>query len=232
MAQPVAIVTGASRGVGRAIARRLLMEDWRVAGVARSEEALRDMEKEWPSFRGFVADVRDKARAKAIVEEVEKTWGPVDALIANAGVGHYAPTWELSEDHWDEMLEVNLKGPFLWSQAVLPSMMARKKGHLLFISSVAGTTTFPGGAGYCASKWGLMALADTLRQEVKPYELRVTVVAPGSIQTGFAGSPIKPYSLLPEDVAEACWHALSAPERVIYGTIIMRPKVPGELGGA
>ncbi|EKP94022.1 SDR family oxidoreductase [Thermaerobacter subterraneus] len=230
----VAIVTGASRGIGEAISRGFVAEGARVVGVARSAGVLEALARDLAAagaggrFVPRVADVTSAAAAREVVRETLERWGRIDILVNNAGVGHFAPVAELDEAAWDEMMAVNLKAPFLWSQAVLPHMMERRDGHIIMISSVAGTTTFVNGAGYCASKWGLMALADTLRQEVRPYELRVTAVCPGSVQTHFGGTPPRDYSLRPEDVAHTVLEVAAAPRRVVYGTVIVRPLVPAD----
>ncbi|QIA26780.1 SDR family oxidoreductase [Thermaerobacter sp. PB12/4term] len=230
----VAIVTGASRGIGEAISRVFVAEGARVVGVARSAGALEALARDLAAagaggrFVPRVADVTSPGAAKEAVRETLERWGRIDILVNNAGVGHFAPVADLAEAAWDEMMAVNLKAPFLWSQAVLPHMMERRDGHIIMISSVAGTTTFVNGAGYCASKWGLMALADTLRQEVRPYELRVTAVCPGSVQTHFGGTPPRDYSLRPEDVAHTVLEVAAAPRRVVYGTVIVRPLVPAD----
>ncbi|WPD19796.1 SDR family oxidoreductase [Thermaerobacter composti] len=228
----VAIVTGASRGIGAAIVRTFVAEGAQVVGVARSGDALEALRaalgEAASRFVPRVADVTSAAAARDVVRETLERFGRIDILVNNAGVGHFAPVHELPEAAWDEMMAVNLKAPFLWSQAVLPHMMERRDGHIIMISSVAGTTTFVNGAGYCASKWGLMALADTLRQEVRPYELRVTAVCPGSVQTHFGGTPPRDYALRPEDVAHTVLEVAAAPRRVIYGTVIMRPLVPAD----
>lgn len=219
------IVTGASRGIGRAIVSALAEEGAQVVGVARDETRLLAVAREVPGFVGHAADVRDGEAARRIVSDTVDRFGALFAVVMNAGVGYYARVEELDERHLDEMLGVNLKSPFLWSKAALPVLQRQHDGHLVFISSVAGTTTFEGGAGYSASKWGVMALADALRQEVKPFELRVTAICPGSVATGFAGAA-RGYGLDPADVAHAVVEVLAAPKRVIYNTVIMRPMVP------
>ncbi|HEY8487617.1 MAG TPA: SDR family NAD(P)-dependent oxidoreductase, partial [Thermaerobacter sp.] len=137
----VAIVTGASRGIGEAISRLFVAEGARVVGVARSAdrlEALRqalDAEGAGGRFVPRAADVTLAQAAREVVRETLDRWGRVDILVNNAGVGHYAPVTELSEAAWDEMMAVNLKAPFLWTQAVLPHMMERRDGHVIMISS-------------------------------------------------------------------------------------------------
>lgn len=234
LAGRVALVTGASRGVGRAIASLLAAEGARVAALARTAPALEELASEaaaagWPGrVLPVPADVTDAAQVEAAVARVLAAWGGLDIAVNNAGVGHFAPVAELSEAAWDEMLAVNLKGPFLVARAVVPVFQRQRRGHLVNISSVAGTTTFPGGGGYCASKWGLMALTDVLTQELKPYTVKVSVICPGSVQTGFGGTPPRPYSLRPEDVARAVLEAVAAPEGVIVNQIVLRPVVPPE----
>lgn len=227
------LVTGASRGIGRAVALALAREGAQLALTARDAARLSDVAGECrtagaPAVWSLAGDVRERDFPARCVAEAEKALGPLWGLVNNAGVGHYAPVDELDPDAWDEMMDVNARAVFLFCRAAIPGMKARRSGHIVNIASVAGTTTFPGGAGYCASKWAVMALSDTLTQELKPFEIRVTAVCPGSVQTGFAGSTPKPWSLRPEDVADAVLHVLAARPGVIYNTILLRPQVPPE----
>ncbi|MBE3589808.1 MAG: SDR family NAD(P)-dependent oxidoreductase [Firmicutes bacterium] len=227
------LVTGASRGIGRAVALALAAEGARLALTARDAQRLAETAEACHAAGAgavwtLAGDVRDRDFPARCVAGAEAALGPLWGLVNNAGVGHYTPVEELAPEHWDEMMEVNARAPFLFSRAVIPGFKARREGHIVNIASVAGTTTFPRGAGYCASKWAVMALTDVLTAELKPYEVRVTAVCPGSVQTGFAGSTPKPWSLRPEDVAEAVVQAMTARTGVIYNTIIMRPQVPPE----
>ncbi len=229
----MAIVTGGGRGIGRAIALLFAREGARVAVVARTRTDLEDVARAAQVEGGgevlpLPGDVTVAGDVQRVVQQVLERWGRIDILVNNAGVGHFAPVAELPEDAWDEMMAVNLKGPFLCARAVAPVMAAQRSGHIINISSVAGTTTFPGGGGYCASKWGLMALTDVLMQELKPYEVKVSVICPGSVQTGFGGTPPRSYSLLPEDVATVALEMAAAPRRVILNQVVMRPLVPPE----
>jgi NADP-dependent 3-hydroxy acid dehydrogenase YdfG len=240
----IALVTGASRGIGRAVALRLAAAGAAVGLTARSPEPLARVLEEVRSLgaAGCTApgDVRQPEDVGRVVGEVERALGPLDILVNNAGVSHRAPVHELGLGQWDEMMAVNARAPFLFCKAALPGMQARRRGHVVFIASVAGTVTFPGGGGYCASKWAVMALADTLRQECSRHEIRVTAVCPGSVQTDFGAPPSggdpgrshdsasrrKPWSLLPEDVAEVVFQAVSARPGVIVNTVMLRPQVP------
>lgn len=225
------IVTGASRGIGRAIVSAMAGAGALVYAAARSRDALDRAAAEAPGPGRVVpvpTDVTDPGQVAALVKRVEDEHGHVDILVNNAGVGYYAPVEELAVEHWDHMMDTNLKGAFLCCRAVLPKMKARQDGLIINIASVAGLTTFPGGAGYCASKWGMVALTETLREELRPFEVRACVVCPGSVQTDFAGTPPKPYALRPEDVAATVLHIAQAPRSVIINQVVMRPLVPRE----
>ncbi len=227
----VALVTGASRGIGRAIAEAFGREGARVALFARSKQ---DLEKvaatisggETLALSGDVTRARDVAGA---VERVLTQWGRIDILVNNAGVGHFAPLSDLTEEQWDHMMAVNLKGPFLCTKAVWPIFVRQKGGHVVNISSVAGTTTMEGGAGYSATKWGLRAVTDTLIKEAKPHKIKVSIIGPGSVDTYFNDKEPgqRPsYALQPADVAQVALDIVSAPPGVIINEVIMRPLVP------
>lgn len=232
LAEKSVIVTGASRGIGRAIVLAMAGAGAVVYAAARDQAALNQLTTEAEGGPGRVVpaatDVTDPGQVAALVQRAEDEHGHVDILVNNAGVGYYAPVEELAVEHWDHMMEVNLKGAFLCCRAVLPKMKARQDGLIINIASVAGLTVFPGGAGYCASKWGMVALTETLREELRPYEVRACVVCPGSVQTDFAGTPPKPYALRPEDVAATVIHIAQAPRGVIINQVVMRPLVPRE----
>ncbi|MFO7245797.1 MAG: SDR family oxidoreductase [Thermaerobacter sp.] len=227
-----AVVTGASRGIGRAIVRRLAAEGVRMVAVARSRDALEELARELPgTVIPAAADIRDPAAVDGVRDLALDRLGHVDILVNNAGVGHFGLIEELTPEQWDEMFDVNLKGAYLMCRAFVPHMKERRSGHIINIASVAGLVTFPRGAGYCASKWGVIALTETLIQELKPYELKVSAICPGSVQTHFGGTPPRDYSLRPEDVAEMVAVVASQPRGVILNQIVMRPLVPAALQG-
>ncbi|MCS1350935.1 SDR family oxidoreductase [Mechercharimyces sp. CAU 1602] len=221
----VAIVTGASRGLGRAIATRLAQEGVFVMAAARHEGELQQLSQEHPrQITPVQCDITSSAQVKQLVQQTIDQHGKLDFLINNAGLGRFAPVHELDESDWDDMMNVNLKGSFLTCKYAIPHLITQR-GHIVNISSVAGTVTFAGGAGYCASKFGLGALSNVLTEELKPHQVKVSTLCPGSIQTYFSNKE-KPYALQPEQVANTVWTILSADEGVIYNQVIMRPQVP------
>ncbi len=187
LAGQVALVTGGARGIGRAIALRLAAEgasigivDWADAG----EQTAREIQQASGRPATFCkADISKEADAKAAVAAVEAAIGPVDILINNAGITRDGLTLTMSEDDWDSVLAVNLKGAFLMSKAVLRGMIKRRKGSIVNISSVVGRRGNAGQANYSASKAGLLGLTKTLAKEVASRNVRVNAVAPGYIET-------------------------------------------------
>ncbi|SMO41463.1 SDR family oxidoreductase [Melghirimyces algeriensis] len=223
-----AIITGASKGLGAALARRFVEGGAHVAIAARSKAQLEKQAKEYPDqILPVPCDVTCSDQVKTLIEKTVNQFGQLDILVNNAGIGRFGTVQDLSEEDWDQMMDVNLKGAFLTSKFAIPHLQ-QTKGHIVNISSVAGTVTFPKGSGYCASKFGLMALSDVLSQELKKDEVKVNTICPGSIQTEFFETAPS-YALTAEQVTEAVWHMVTAPEGVIYNQIIMRPQVPPEL---
>lgn len=217
----IAIVTGASKGIGKAIARLFAEKGAIVYALARGIQ-------EDPMYQNIIpipCDITKENQVSSTIEKIVKENGTIDILINNAGVGHFAPIHQLEENQWDEMINVNLKGAFLCTKYVVPHLLTKNSGHIINISSVAGIEGFPTGTGYCASKFGLMGLTDSLLKELKPHGIKVSAICPGSVQTYFGGSEPKDYALLPEDVAWMAYQMVAAPQRVIMNQVVMRPKV-------
>jgi Short-chain dehydrogenases of various substrate specificities len=172
-----ALVTGASRGIGEAVAVALAEAGLDVALFARSEGDLaRVAERVRATGRDVLVlagDVTREEDVEGAVREVEARWGAVDVLVNNAGIGVFKPTWEIAADEWRRVLDVNLTGPFLFCKAVVPGMIARGRGQIVMISSDVGRRTIPDGAAYCASKFGLQALTEVLRKEVRAKGVKV-----------------------------------------------------------
>lgn len=205
----VALVTGGSRGIGRAIAHRLASLGASIAICGRDRAALEDsaksLEKLGARVLSQVTDVTNAVQVSELIAKTESALGPIQILVNNAGIGLFGPAHEKSEADWDRVLDSNLKSVFLVSRTVIPSMIRRGSGDIINISSLAGKNTFAGGGIYCASKWGLMGLSGCMMEDLRTHGIRVSVICPGSVATEFSGSKPKDSSkaLTPEDVALA-----------------------------
>ena len=215
----VTIVTGAGRGVGRAIALTLAERGGRVVLCSRSAEDLVQVADEIRE-RGGVAeivpgDIREEAVAQALAERALDTFGRIDTLVNNAGIGGYERVESLTLASWQRVLDTNLTGAFLCSRAVLPAMRRQGNGHIIMIDSGAGKQGYANMAAYSASKFGLIGFAQALAQEVSDDGIKVCTITPGSIVTDFSGGGTRPGAkyLLPEDVAEAVLYLVQQSER-------------------
>jgi 3-oxoacyl-[acyl-carrier protein] reductase len=212
LACKVAMITGASRGIGFAIARRLGQMGARVCicgrDPARLEQSAATLRAEGIETLAVQADIARADQISALVQKTQKELGPIDILVNNAGTGVFGPFHEFGETDWDTVLDTNLKSVFLVCRAIAPEMIRRQSGHIINISSLAGKNTFANGAIYCASKWGLMGLTGSMAEDLRGYGIRVSAICPGSVATEFPGQGSKKHSkiLQPEDVA----HAVSA----------------------
>jgi len=184
----VAVVTGGGRGLGRAFGIGLARAGARVAIVARTanqvDEGARMIRDAGGTAAAIVADVADPAGVSAMLREVERTLGPVDILVNNAGAGGpFGPTWEGNGDEWWRAFEVNVRGPFLTSHAVLPGMMARGCGRIINIASGAGTRPIPYMSAYVTSKCALIRFSEVLAAETQQYGVSIFAVQPGTVKT-------------------------------------------------
>ncbi|VVD73694.1 short-chain dehydrogenase/reductase [Pandoraea iniqua] len=183
----ILLITGVSSGFGRALAQEALSAGHTVVGTVRSEEAKRDFESLSPSAAGRVLDVTDFDRIDDVVSEIEASVGPVDVLVNNAGYGHEGVLEESPLSEMRRQFDVNVFGAVAMMKAVLPFMRARRRGHILNITSMGGYITMPGIAYYCGSKFALEGISESLGKEVKAFGIAVTAVAPGSFRTDWAG---------------------------------------------
>lgn len=223
MPNPVAIITGASKGLGRELTKKFATEGFTVIAAARSEDLLKELADQYASVIPFAVDLKEAKSIKELVDFAVEKGGKLDLLINNAGVGHFGNVDELSLEDFDEMYQVNLRAPFLTSKYAIPHLK-KTEGHIINISSVAGLEAFARGGGYCASKFGLQALGDALTKELKPHHVKVTTFCPGSIKTDFGTK--KDYALDPAYLADVLYHIATAPKGAIWGQVVMRPRVP------
>ncbi|HMC56971.1 MAG TPA: SDR family oxidoreductase [Gemmatimonadaceae bacterium] len=184
MTKPLAVVTGASRGIGRAIALRLC-ERYDILGLARSTEGLRTLEdavrERGGACRVAAVDLTDPSSIARALSGVT-----ADVLINNAGVGPMRPMLELTPQEWHQMVDVNFNALYHVTRALLPGMVARKRGHVVVLGSIAGRSAFIGGTCYAATKHAAMAFAESLMLEVRDHGVKVSIVNPGSVATEFS----------------------------------------------
>ena len=221
-----AVVTGASRGIGAEVARRLASDGARVALVARSVDALRSLARSLGDGAAtpVPCDLGDPAaieRASRLITEL--AGGAPDIVVNNAGAFAIAPVHETSVDVFRRTLETNLTAPFALVRAFLPAMLARGSGHLVTLGSIADRAVFPGNAAYAASKHGLRALHEVLRAELRGTGVRASLVSPGPVDTELwdeidpdnqPGFTPRAQMLAPADVADAVRWVLLAPHTV------------------
>jgi len=220
MAKPIAVVTGASRGIGRAIAKRLAAE-YDVVAAARSADQLeslsREIAAEGGSCRPVPIDITDPAA-------VEASLGGIDAqvLVNNAGMGVLKPLLELTRDQWIEMVDLNFNALFDVTRAVVPAMVARRSGHVVVIGSIAGRSPSVGGTCYAATKAAANSFAESLMLELRDFGVKVSVVNPGSVSTSFSERDNSSWALAARDVADAVASILATPPTVLIHRVEIR----------
>ena len=230
----VAIVTGASSGIGASIVRALSRGGCRVVLAARSELELEKVAASCaPEAETLVVptDVRDERQIERLVEATLARFGQIDVLVNNAGFGVFKPVVELSTAEFDSIVSVNLRGAFLATKYALPHMYARGEGAIINISSIAGKHGFASGGAYCASKFGLMGLMECVFHEARRHDVRVVTITPGSVDTLFFDEaqttvPDRNRILQPEDVADTVVLALTLPARALVRELDIRPTNP------
>jgi 3-oxoacyl-[acyl-carrier protein] reductase len=232
---PVALVTGATEGIGRAIAFALGRAGYRVGVCARTPSRLRELLDELSqagiTAAGHPADVGLASDVESMTQKVISALGPVDVLVNNAGVALLKPFDQLTLADWDTTMATNLRSLFLVTHAVLPGMRARKQGAIVNIASLAGRNGFAGGTAYCASKHAVLGFGRALMMEVRKDNVRVITICPGSVDTPLIRKQamLKPNLaavLMPEDVAATVLDALALPERALISELDIRPTNP------
>jgi 3-oxoacyl-[acyl-carrier protein] reductase len=170
-------------------------------------------------------DVTHGDQIVAFVQNTEKTLGPVEILVNNAGIGYFGPTHEATEANWDTVLDTNLKSVFLASKAVAAGMIARRGGHIINIASLAGKNAFAGGGIYCASKWGLLGLTECMAEDLRTYGIRVSAICPGSVATDFSPHGKKDISkmLQAEDIAHVVEMIVTQAPQSFISEVLLRP---------
>jgi NADP-dependent 3-hydroxy acid dehydrogenase YdfG len=232
----VVVITGASSGLGEAAARHLAPHGAKLVLGARRLERLQALAKELSlgNDAAVQTDVTQYAQVKHLVDHAVQSHGRIDVIINNAGLMPQSLLERAKVEEWDRMIDVNIKGVLYGIAAALPHMIARKSGHIINVSSVAGHKVAPGGTVYSATKHAVRVISEGLRQEVKPYNIRTTVISPGAVATELPNSITEPdmaermrkaYSIaVPADsFANMVVFAMSQPEDVDVNEILFRP---------
>jgi 3-oxoacyl-[acyl-carrier protein] reductase len=227
----VAFITGASRGLGLAICHALAAEGASLAMFARDRE---ETEKAAAQVRALgqpvlplAGDVTSAKDVLAAVQTTMETWGRIDILVCNAGTWRSTPILEATEEQWDMLVDLNLKGVFLSCRYVVPWMVEQKRGTIVGISSLGGTVGTARSSIYAASKWGMRGFLESIAVELKPHGIRVTTLYPHNMNT--AGKPIAPDSddrrryIDAVDVAKVVAYACTAPENVVLSSATIVP---------
>ncbi len=232
------VITGASSGLGEATARLLSAQGARVVLGARRFDRIQALANELSSRGGkaiaMKTDVTQYDQVKRLVDEAVQTFGRIDVMINNAGLMPNSPLDRLKIEEWDRMIDVNIKGVLYGIAAALPHMKKQRAGHIINVSSVAGHKVRPGNAVYAATKHAVRILSEGLRMEVKPYNIRTTIVSPGAVATELPNTITEPdvaesvrkiyeNAIPAESFARVVAFAISQPEEMDVNEILFRP---------
>jgi len=235
----VIVITGASSGLGEATARHLSEKGAKVALAARRTKRIESLADEINDNGGeamaVTTDVTVREQVEELVDKAADQFGRIDVMLNNAGLMPFAPLERRKIDEWEQMIDVNVKGVLYGIAAVLPYMKEQESGHIINVSSVAGHKVMPNGTVYCATKHAVRAISEGLRQEVKPYNIRSTIISPGAVESELPESSseedmretveaLYEENAIPADsFARAVGYAVSQPEEVDINEILYRP---------
>jgi NADP-dependent 3-hydroxy acid dehydrogenase YdfG len=225
LAGKIAVITGVSKGIGLAVANALLQKQCVVYGLGRSNAEINHLD-----FHFVKTDVRHAEEVRNAIKQITSEQPRIDILINNAGLGYFGFLDDISDEQWHEMFQTNVDGMFYCCKAVLPHMKKNQFGHIINIASTAALEGMPQVSAYCATKWAVKGLSESLFREVRDYRIKVTCVYPGSTKTDFfRNSPgIQPhdYMLMPEDIALMLVQALEMPDNFHTVNLEIRPLQP------
>lgn len=222
------IISGASRGIGRATALLLAKKGANVVATARNIDDLKSLEEEAEGqLIGVAGDVANEADVQTVVQTALDRFSRIDVVINNAGYGIFKKVEELTEAEWDALMATNVKGTFLLTKAALPTLKAQGVGHVVVVASDVAKRTFAGGALYTASKYAQEAFMGALRKEVRPHGIKVSGVYSGLVDSHFHakghGHPTSQNWLKEQDMAEALYYIVSQPPHVVIDELMIHP---------
>lgn len=230
----VALVTGGTRGIGKAIARSLVRAGATVVITSRHRDQVLDAvetlrEGAFGRVAGFACDVRRHSEVESVIRSTLEEFGSLDILVNNAGIGMFGTVAEMAPEDFRAVIETNLLGVYYCCHEAIPHMKQRGGGYIINISSLAGTNAHPEMAAYNASKFGLNGFSEALMQEVRHDNIKVSYIMPGSVNTAFGDDepgPAKSWQLQPEDIAEVVMDLLAHPDRSLPSRVEIRPAKP------
>ena len=229
-----ALITGGTKGIGLGIARSLLSDGYNVAITSRTDEAAKEVAAHLSSefgnkVLGIGCDVRDYSSQEKCVAKVLSTFGSIDILIANAGIGHFASIEDMQVEQWNNTIDTNLTGVFYSIKTSLDALK-KSEGYIITIASLAGTNFFAAGSAYNASKFGLVGFTQSVMLDLRKYGIKVTTIMPGSVATYFNGhtpSEDDAWKIQPEDLGQMVSDLLKINPRTLPSKIEVRPSIPG-----
>ncbi len=227
------LITGGSKGIGYGIAEVMIRAGWNAAITGRNQAQVEEAAVQLNAIRkdsalGIVADVRNLAQQQAAVAQVLITWGQLDVMVANAGIGHFGSIETLTEEQWHETMDTNLTGVFYSVKASVEALK-KTKGYIITIASLAGTNFFAGGSAYNASKFGLVGFTQAIMLDLRAHGIKVSTIMPGSVATYFAGhvpNESDGWKIQPEDVGQIVLDLLNMNPRTLPSKIEVRPSAP------
>lgn len=235
----IALITGATSGIGEASARILAVHNFKLILAGRRNDRLKKLTDELSHSTEVISlrfDVRDRDQTAQAIDSLQGNWKNIDVLVNNAGNAHgLAPIQTGEVDDWDAMIDINVKGLLYVSKQVMPGMIARKAGHILNIGSIAGKEVYPNGNVYCASKFAVDALTKGMRMDLNPFGIKVTGIHPGMVETEFSlvrfkGDAERAKSvyqgltpLYAADIADVILFTVTRPAHVVIADMVVLP---------
>lgn len=225
----VAFITGGNKGIGYGIAQSLLAQGMKVAISSRSlASAQAAAQSLGDDTLALEVDVREYAQVAAAQKAILEKWGQLDVLVANAGIGHFAPIDQMQVDDWDRVIATNVNGVF-YSIKACAEALKKSKGYIFTISSLAGTNFFAQGSAYNASKFAVTGMSQAAMLDLRPYEVKVTTIMPGSVTSHFNGhepNDNDAWKIQPEDLGQMIVDLLNLHPRTLPSKVEVRPTVP------
>ncbi len=228
-----ALITGGSKGIGYAVAESMIKDGMNVCITSRNEAEVKEAAEKLNTLGGgkalgLACNVRHFEEQEKAVAAILAEFGSLDVLIANAGVGHFAPVDEMTIEQWSDVIDINLTGVFYSVKASVEALK-QSKGFIITISSLAGTNFFAQGAAYNASKFGLTGMSQAMMLDLRKYDIKVSTIMPGSVSTYFAGhvpNDADAWKIQPADIADMVMYLLNTPAQTLPSKIEVRPSKP------